>query len=183
MQESDQPSPRKRGGYIVPKEPKKIRDEAQARLLEALKQVPLADHKAAYNKVDLRTYATLYVGNLDYNSIAEPLHNVLQKTLQTDFDKKIWLEKTDLPESHGKSKGYGFVTLSWAKAAKVKPLDICKVYSGVIAASSRYIYIQQLRKDNPRASTKEREQAKTVQSVPQPSPPPVRMSGFRLAYI
>jgi hypothetical protein len=188
--ESDQPSPRKRGGYIVPKEPKKIRDGAQARLLEALKQVPVADHRAASFQVDLRTYTTLYVGNLDYNSNAYPLQNALRKTLREDFKNKIRLDRIDLPENHGKSKGYGFVTLSWHKAAKVKPSDICKMYSGMIDASARYVYFQMLRKGNSRVEKEiiaikeeqKREQAKTVQSAPQPSPP-VRMSGYRLVYM
>ena len=121
-----------------------------------------------------------YVGNLEYSSNTEPLHKAL---LQADFHERIRLEKTDLPDNDGKSRGYGFVTLSWAEAANVNPSDICKLYSGMIDASSRYVYFQQIRNDdNPGASTKEREQAKTVQSAPHPSLFPARISGFRLAY-
>ena len=136
------------------------------------------------------------MGNLDYNSNAEPLQKALRKALLRDFRSRIRLDKTDLPENNGKSRGYGFVTLSWAKAADVKPSDICKIYSGMIDASSRYIYFQQLRKDNPstlKTSIKKmisenialknqlrREQAKKVQPAPQPSPPPIRESSFRL---
>ncbi len=54
------------------------------------------------------------MGNLDYNSNAEPLHNSLLKALKTNFRKRIRLDMTDLPESNGESRGYGFVTLSWA---------------------------------------------------------------------
>jgi len=144
--ESYQPSPKKKGGYIVPKEPKKVRDEAQARLDDALDQVLDRVH---FDREGQRTTKTLYVGNLDYNSNAEPLQKALRKALLRDFRSRIRLDKTDLPENNGKSRGYGFVTLSWAKAADVKPSDICKIYSGMIDASSRYIYFQQLRKDNP----------------------------------
>jgi hypothetical protein len=88
------------------------------------------------------------VGNLDYNSNAEPLHNALLKALKTNFRKRIRLDMTDLPESNGESRGYGFVTLSRAEAANVNPSDICKVYSGMIDANSRYICLQELRKEN-----------------------------------
>ena len=191
--ESYRPSPTKKGGYIVPKEPKKIRDEAQARLDDALDQVPDAVH---FDRKGQRTTKTLYVGNLNYDSNAEPLHKALRKALLTDFRNRIRLDKADVPENNGKSRGYGFVTLSWAKAADVKPSDICKIYSGMIDANSRYIYLQQLRKDDPRAlkasinkmlkenialkNQLRREQAKKVQPAQQPSPPPVRESSFML---
>jgi hypothetical protein len=69
------------------------------------------------------------------------------KALKTDFRKRIRLDMTDPPESNGKSRGYGFVTLSWTEAANVNPSDICKVYSGMIDAKSRYIYLQELCKE------------------------------------
>jgi hypothetical protein len=144
-QESHRRSHKKKGCFVVPKEPKKVRDEARERLDNALNQVSDAVH---FDQKGKRTTKTLYVGNLDYNSNAEPLHKALLQALKTDFRKRIRLEKTDLPENDGKSRGYGFVTLSWAEAADVNPSDICTIYSGMIDASSRFIYLQQLRKEN-----------------------------------
>ncbi len=95
-----------------------------------------------------RTTKTLYVGSFDYNSNTEPLHNALLKALKNDFRKRIRLDMTDLPEKNGKSREYGVVTLSWAEAANVNPSGICKVYFGIIDASSRNIYLQELRKEN-----------------------------------
>ena len=88
--------------------------------------------------------ASLYVGNLDYNSDS----NLLFKTLRKYFRYRIKVDKVMAPENNGKSRGYAFVTLSWAKAANVNPSDICKYHSGMIDVNSRYIYLRELRNDN-----------------------------------
>ena len=61
---------------------------------------------------------------------------------------RIKIDEVIVPENNGKSQGYAFVTLSWAKAANVNPSDICKAYSGMIDVNSRYIYLRKLRNDN-----------------------------------
>jgi hypothetical protein len=84
------------------------------------------------------------VGNLDYNSDSTPLH----KALRQYFRKRIKVDEVIVPENNGKSRGYAFVTLSWAKTANVNPSDICDMYSGMIDVNSRYIYLRELRNDN-----------------------------------
>ena len=132
---------KRKGSYIVPTESKKVRDEAKDRFVNALNQVP---DKVHFNHEGQRTTATLYVGNLDYNSDGKSL----LKELRKDFRYRIKIDEVIVPENNGKSRGYAFVTLSWAKAANVNPSDICKAYSGMIDVNSRYIYLRKLRNDN-----------------------------------
>ena len=131
----------RKGSYIVPTESKKVQEEARKRFVDALNQVPDAVH---YNLEGQRTTTTLYVGNLDYNADANPL----LKTLRKYFRYRIKVDEVIVPENNGKSRGYAFVTLSWAKAANVNPSDICKFHSGMIDVNSRYIYLRKLRNDN-----------------------------------
>ena len=140
-QESHRRSQKKKGSYICPTESEKVRNEAQERFVDALNQVPDEVH---FNLEGQRTTTTLYVGNLDYNSDSKPLHKALQKY----FRYRIKVEETLVPENNGKSRGFAFVTLSWAKAANVNPSDICKAYSGMIDVNSRYIYLRELRNDH-----------------------------------
>ena len=136
-------SQNEKGSYIVPTESKKVQDKADERIDDApsLDQVPDAVH---FNPEGQRTTKTLYVGNLDYNSDSKPLRKALRKY----FRYRIKVDKVLVPENNGKSRGYAFVTLSWAKAPNVNPSDICKVYSGMIDVNSRYIYLRELRNDN-----------------------------------
>ena len=81
----------------------------------ALNQVPDAVH---FNPKGQRTTKTLYVGNLDYNSDSTPL----DKALQQYFRKQIKVDEVIVPENNGKSRGYAFVTLSWAETANAIPM-------------------------------------------------------------
>jgi hypothetical protein len=130
-----------KGRYTVPTKSEKVRHKAQERIEAALNQVPDAVH---FNPEGQRTTKTLYVGNLDYNSDSTPLH----KALRQYFRKRIKVDEVIVPENNGKSRGYAFVTLSWAKTANVNPSDICKAYSGMIYVNSRYTYLHKLRNDN-----------------------------------
>ena len=130
-----------KGRYTVPTKSEKVRHKAQERIEAALNQVPDAVH---FNPEGQRTTKTLYVGNLDYNSDSTPLH----KALRQYFRKRIKVDEVIVPENNGKSRGYAFVTLSWAKTANVNPSDICDMYSGMIDVNSRYIYLRELRNDN-----------------------------------
>jgi hypothetical protein len=133
--------PSRKGRYNVPTESKKDQDNADKRIVDALDQVPSSVH---LNLEGQRTTKTLYVGNLDYNSDS----NLLFKTLRKYFRYRIKVDEVRVPENNGKSRGYAFVTLSWAKAANVNPSDICKYHSGMIDVNSRYIYLRELRNDN-----------------------------------
>ena len=130
-----------KGRYTFPTESEKVRHEAQERIEVALNQVPDAVH---FNPKGQRTTKTLYVGNLDYNSDS----TILDKALRQYFRKRIKVDEVIVPENNGKSRGYAFVTLSWAKTAIVIPSDICDMYSGMIDVNSRYIYLRELRNDN-----------------------------------
>ena len=80
--ESEPPSPRdtrrnndksqghKRGSYVPPKESKKDRAKATARISKALDQVVLSVHLNPQGK---RKTATLYVGNLAFNASEQDL--------------------------------------------------------------------------------------------------------------
>ena len=131
----------KKGRYIVPTESKKVQDKAEERIDDALDQVP---DKVHFNPEGQRTTKTLYVGNLDYNT--DSVH--LSKALRKYFCYRIKVDAVTVPDDNGKSRGYAFVTLSWAKAANVNPSDICKLYSGMIEVNTRYIYLRELRNDN-----------------------------------
>jgi hypothetical protein len=65
-QESHRLSQKKKGRFIVPKEHKKVRDEARERSDNALNQVPDAVH---FDQKGQRTTKTLYVGNLNITQL------------------------------------------------------------------------------------------------------------------
>ena len=68
--------------------------------------------------------------------------------------KKIHVEDVVIPLKDGRSCGYGFVTLSWAKGSTIDPDNICKVYSGKLNVNSRPIYLRELNsKDNDSVSS------------------------------
>ncbi len=113
-----------KGSYTVPKAPKKVRDEGQESLTAALDQVPATIH---FNQRGKRTTATLYVGNLEFKAFTKDLKDALD----TKFDE-ISVEDFVIPRKDGRSRGYAFVTLSWAKASNVDPSDICTFYTGML---------------------------------------------------
>jgi hypothetical protein len=96
-----------KGRYIVPKAPKKDRDEAQKALAAALDQVPDTIH---FDRRGKRTTATLYVGNLEFKAST----NDLKDALDEEFDE-IRVEDVVIPRKDGRSRGYAFVSLSWPK--------------------------------------------------------------------
>ncbi len=59
------------------------------------------------------------------------------------------------PEKGWQISNYAFVTLSWAKASKVDPSDICTIYSGMVrhGVKSRQIYLRELDSKNDDASS------------------------------
>ena len=152
--ESDFPSPlkfsrndkphwqgHKWNSYINPKEPKQDRIEATARISKALDQVNLSEHLNPQGK---RKTATLYVGNLEYNTSVQDLGESLDEVF-----RKIRVEKITIPKVQGRSK-YGFIEISWAQRAPVDIQDICIKHSGMIYVNSRPIYFRKLRNKNDR---------------------------------
>jgi hypothetical protein len=146
--ESEPPSPRdirlnndksrgyKRGSYVPPKESEKDRAKAKARISKALDQVDLSVHLNPQGK---RKTATLYVGNLAFNTSEQDLGESLDKVF-----RKIRVEKITIPRVDGRSK-YGFIEISWAHRAPVKLADLCIKNSGMIQVKSRPIYFRELR--------------------------------------
>ena len=136
----------KRESYTVPKESEKVQKAANARIQNALDQVPHADHS---NKDTKRSEATLYIGNLEYSATADELDDALNK-----YFKRIHVEEIVIPNANGRTRGYAFVTLSWAAGSRVKPRDLCHSLSGMIDVNSRPIYLRELRKQNMESSTR-----------------------------
>ena len=129
-----------KGRYIVPKAPKKVRDEAQEALTAALDQVPATIHSDQRGK---RTTAILYVGNLEFKASNKDLKDALD----AEFDE-IRVENVVIPRKDGRSRGYAFVNLSWAKASDVDPSDICTIFSGMLYVKSRPICFRELDSKN-----------------------------------
>ena len=103
-------------------------------------QVDLSEHLNPQGK---RKTATLYVGNLAFNTSEQDLGESLDKVF-----RKVRVEKITIPKVQGRSK-YGFIEISWAQGAPVKTKDICIRHSGMIQVNSRPIYSSELRnKDN-----------------------------------
>ena len=87
-----------------------------------------------------RSTATLYVGNIEFNTTKDDLHESLDEWLEC----WIAVEKITIPLVNGKSM-YCFIELSWAQAAPVEVSDICTLYSGLMEVNSRPIYFSELR--------------------------------------
>jgi hypothetical protein len=134
------PSSYKKGRYIVPIAPKKVREEAQEALTAAFDQVPDTIH---FDQRGKRTTATLYVGNLEFKASTKDLKDALD----AEFDE-IRVEDAVIPRKDGRSRGYAFVSLSWAQASKVDPSDICTFHSGMLYVKSRQIYLRELPVDS-----------------------------------
>ena len=86
-----------------------------------------------------RNTATLYVGNLEFNTSEDDLRD----KLNTIFER-IRLEKVTIPRVNGRSK-YGFIDISWARRAPVNPADLCIINSGRVEVNSRPVYFRELR--------------------------------------
>ena len=91
------------------------------------------------NQQGKRNTATLYVGNLEFNTSEQDLRKSLDR-----FFKRIKVEKITIPKVQGRSK-YGFIEISWTHRAQEKTIDLCIMYSGMIQVNSRPIYLRELR--------------------------------------
>ena len=143
--------------FEPPKESIPVRTKADQRIQEALNQVPDAIH---YNHKSKKAVVTLYVGNLDFEANRAGILESLRKHIRN----RIQVNELIIANHHGRSKGYGFVTLSWVREAKVDPADICKLFSGMIQVKSRRLYLQELHED---VADKAREKAYTTRNVVQ----------------
>ena len=113
-----------KGKFQAPKEPKAVQDKVQKAVTAALDQVPDTIH---FNSKGMRTTATLYVGNLEFKASTQELKDELDRWFH-----KIHVEDVVILGLDGRSRGYAFVTLSWAKALPIYPSDICKIFSGML---------------------------------------------------
>jgi hypothetical protein len=104
--------------------------------------------KIHFDRRGKRTTATLYVGNLDFKASTMDLKDALD----AEFDE-IRVEDVVIQRKDCRSRGYAFVTLSWAKASKVDSSDICTFYSGMLYVKSRQIYLCELDSMNDTASS------------------------------
>ena len=153
--------------FVPPKASDKARKEADQMIEEALNQVPNAVH---FDTKCKEIEVTLYAGNLDFGAHAEDVIESLQKCLR----RRIRVSKVVIPNSKGRTKGYAFVTLAWARDALVDPADICKFYSGMVPVKSRELYFQELHDDV--ADKKERERARSARLIGLPQE--VRPRGY-----
>ncbi len=62
------------------------------------------------------------MGNLEFKASNKDLKEALGWVFH-----KIHVEDIVIPRTDGRSCGYAFLTLSWAKASEVDPSDICMV--------------------------------------------------------
>ena len=79
------------------------------------------------------------MGNLEFKASTKELKDVLDRLFN-----KIHVEDVVIPLKDGRSCGYGFVTLSWAKGSTIGPANICEVFSGMLDVNSRPIYLCEL---------------------------------------
>ena len=135
-----QPTKSQEDKFEPPKESVHVRTMAEQRIMEALNQVPDKIHRNPKSK---KTVVTLYAGNLDFKANRTDILESLRK----HFKSRIHINELTIANHHGRSKGYGFITLSWVREAEVDPADICKLYSGMIQVKSRRLYLQELRED------------------------------------
>ena len=126
----------RRKQFNCPKEPKKDRNTAYERTCNALDQVPDIVH---FKKTGLRKTATLYVGNLAFEASEADLSNALSPIFV-----KIQVENVTIPQRNGRSRGFGFINLSWAAEAPVTMFDICVAQSAMIFVHSRPIYLREV---------------------------------------
>jgi hypothetical protein len=120
-----QPTKSREDGFQPPKEKEDVRTKPDQMMNEALNQVPDAVH---FNPKSKRTMVTIYAGNLDFKANGKDVLESLRKRVR----HRIQVNEIAVPNYHGRSKGYVFITLSWVREADLAPADICKFYSGVI---------------------------------------------------
>ena len=120
-----QPTKSREDGFEPPRETTAVRTNADRMIEEALSQVPDAIH---YSPKSKKTVVTLYAGNLDFKVNSADI----LETIRNHLKDRIQVHELTIANHHGRSKGYGFITLSWARAAEVDPADICKLYYGMI---------------------------------------------------
>ena len=150
-----QPTKSREDGFEPPRETAAVRMNADRMIEKALNQVPDAIH---YSPKGKKTVVTLYAGNLDFKANRTDI----LETLRKHFKRRIQVHELTLANHHhGRSKGYGFITLSWAREAEVVPADICKLYSGMIQVKSRRLYFQELHDD---VADSEHEKAYTIRN-------------------
>ena len=150
-----QPTKSREDGFEPPRETAAVRMNADRMIEKALNQVPDAIH---HNPKGKKTVVTLYAGNLDFKANRSDI----LETLRKHFKRRIQVHELTLANHHhGRSKGYGFITLSWAREAEVVPADICKLYSGMIQVKSRRLYFQELHDD---VADNEHEKAYTIRN-------------------
>ncbi len=89
------------------------------------------------------------MGNLEFKASTRDLKDALDRQ-----SHEIHVEEVEIQRKGGRSCGYAFVTLSWAKALKVDPSDICTFYSGMLYVKSRQIYVRELASKNDFARRK-----------------------------
>ena len=151
-----QPTKSQEDKFEPPKESVHVRTMAEQRIMEALNQVPDAIHRNPKRK---KTVVTLYEGNLDFKANSTDTLGSFQKHFDDDFSGRMHMNELIIANHRGRSKGYGFITMSWVREAKVDPADICNLYSGMIQVKSRRLYLQELRED---IADKEHEKAYTT---------------------
>jgi hypothetical protein len=88
------------------------------------------------------------VGSLEFTTSTQELKDELDWEFQ-----RIHVENFVIPKNDSRSHCYAFVTLSWAKASKVDPSDICWICSGMLYVKSRPIYLPELDRKNDNASS------------------------------
>ena len=101
-----QPTKSREDGFEPPRETAAVRMNADRMIEKALNQVPDAIH---YNPKSKKTVVTLYAGNLDFKANRTDILESLRK----HFKSSIHINELTVANHHGRSKGYGFITLSW----------------------------------------------------------------------
>ena len=129
-------STRSKKRFIFPKPSEKDKAEAYRRLDEAMLKVP---DKVHFDKTGNRKSATLYMGNLEFNASDDDIWHALHKEFH-----KVLVEDVTIPRINGKSKGYGFVKISWAHNAPISIKDTCIYRTGNVIINSRPVYFREL---------------------------------------
>ena len=101
-----QPTKSQEDKFEPPKESIPVRTMADQKNKEALNQVPDAIH---YNPKSKKTLVTLYAGILDFKANRTDI----LESLRNHFKSSIHINELTVANHHGRSKGYGFITLSW----------------------------------------------------------------------
>jgi hypothetical protein len=65
------------------------------------------------NSKSEKAVLTLYAGNLDFKANCTDILESLRK----HFKRRMQVNELTIVNYHGRSKGYGFITLSWVREA------------------------------------------------------------------